>query len=219
MNTATVAFALRNLVDLPAETMSLYLADSSGAGLKPRKGSNIPPERRITFLVAHNMHRFLSSHHLDGISGRYTSMLHHRICEIDIHGKWISSPSLFEFLQRTTLVPEIEALFGLKLLELNPGLIDDLLIFTRHVPDFLRLRPRWLNPHAHQARKRLIQYVKRWHEYAQNHLDFADVSDEDPDWEPLWGSRLMRVRQQYEHKTGAMNADARACEDVSLIWA
>ncbi|TGJ81618.1 hypothetical protein E0Z10_g7141 [Xylaria hypoxylon] len=218
-NTVTVAFTLRNLVDLPRETVSLYLSDNSGAGLKPRKDSDIPPERRITFLVSHNLHMFLSFRHLDGISKRYSGMLSHRIDSIDVGNEWVSWPNLSDFLQRTTLVPEIEALFGLKLLELTPGFIDDLLIFTRHVPDFLRLRPRWLNLPAHRARKRLIQHVMRWHEYAQTHVDFTEISDEDPDWEPFWGSKLMRVRQEYELKTGAMDSVARACEDVGLIWA
>ncbi|KAI0843823.1 cytochrome P450 [Daldinia vernicosa] len=218
-NTATVAFTLRNLVDLPHETVSLYLDDRSGAGLKPRKDSNVPPKRRITFLVSHNLHKFLSSRYLDGISRRYSTMLHRQINDIHVQSEWVSLPNLFNFLQRTTLVSEIEALFGLKLLELNPRFIDDLLIFTQHVPDFLRLRPWWLNPQAYRARKRLIQYVKQWHAYAQKHVDFADILDEDPDWEPFWGSKLMRVRQQYEHETGAMNSDARACEDVGLIWA
>ncbi|KAK9773002.1 putative Cytochrome P450 [Seiridium cardinale] len=218
-NTATVAFTLRNLVDLPLETVSLYLSDSSGAGLKPRRNSTVQPERRITFLVSHNLHKFLSSRHLDGIGGRYSAMLSHRTALIDVQTDWISLPNLFDFLQRTTLVPEIEALFGLKLLKLNPGLVDDLLIFTWHVPEFLRLKPRWLNSQAHRARKRLIEYVKQWHEYAGKHVDFTEISDEDPDWEPFWGSKLMRVRQQYEHKTAAMNSEARACEDVGLIWA
>lgn len=75
-------------------------------------------------------------------------MLQHRVRALDIQGEWISSTNLPDFLQRTTLVPEIEALFGLKLFELNPGLVDDLLIFTRHVSDFLRLRLRWLTGHA-----------------------------------------------------------------------
>ncbi|POS69547.1 hypothetical protein DHEL01_v212057 [Diaporthe helianthi] len=66
---------------------------------------------------------------------------------------------------------------------------------------------------------RLIKYVKEWHRHAQEHVAFTHVSDEDPDWEPFWGSRLMRVRQRYEHDTNAMNEDARACEDVGLIWA
>ncbi|KAI0594165.1 cytochrome P450 [Biscogniauxia sp. FL1348] len=218
-NIVTVAFTLRNLVDLPQETVTLYLSDKSGAGLKPRKDSNVPPERRITFLVSHNLHTFLSSCYLDGISGRYSTMLRQRVDSIDIQREWVSWPNLFDFLQRTTLIPEIEALFGLKLLELNPSFIDDLLVFTRHVPDFLRLRPWWLNPQAHRARNRLIQYVKRWHEYAQKHVDFTEISDQDLDWEPFWGSKLMRVRQQYEHKTAAMNSEARACEDVGLIWA
>lgn len=204
---------------LPSETVSLYLADDSGPGLKPRKESNTPPEQRITFLVSRNLHKYLSSSHLDGISGRYASMLRRRIGAIDIRGEWTSLPDLFTFLQETTLVPEIEALFGLKVLELNPGFIEDLIVFTQYVPDFLRLRPSWLIPRAHRARKRLIQHVKKWHRHAQEHVEFAHVSDEDPDWEPFWGSRLMRVRQQYEHTTNAMNEDARACEDVGLIWA
>ncbi|KAK8017346.1 hypothetical protein PG993_013672 [Apiospora rasikravindrae] len=218
-NTATVAFTLRNLVNLPRETMSLYLADTSGAGLKPRKDSNIPPERRITFLVTHNLHKFLSSSHLNGISGRYAAMLSRRVDTIDVPNEWTSLPDLFSFLQRTTLAPEIEALFGLTLLERNPGFIDDLLIFARHVPEFLRLRPRWLNLQAHRARDRLTQNVMEWHEYAQTQVGFDNVPNDDPDWEPIWGSKLMRVRQQYERKTGAMDAVARACEDVGLIWA
>ncbi|KAI0440052.1 cytochrome P450 [Xylaria telfairii] len=59
----------------------------------------------------------------------------------------------------------------------------------------------------------------RWHEYSQKHVDFTEISDEDPDWEPFWGSKLMRVRQQYERKTRAMDSVARACEDVGLILA
>ncbi|KAK8110703.1 uncharacterized protein PG998_007160 [Apiospora kogelbergensis] len=218
-NTTTVAFTLRSLVNLPLETVSLYLADNSGAGLKPRKDSNVAPERRITYLVSHHLHKFLSGIHLNGIATRYSSLLSRRMGSIQPQGEWESDPDLFGFLQRTTLAPEIEAMFGVKLLELNPGFIDDILIFAHHVPEFLRLRPKWLILRAHRARQRLIQNVMAWHNYAEQHVGFDDVSEEDPDWDPVWGSRLLRVRQQYERKTGAMDAEARACEDMGLIWA
>ncbi|KAK4694385.1 hypothetical protein P7C71_g3190, partial [Lecanoromycetidae sp. Uapishka_2] len=51
------------------------------------------------------------------------------------------------------------------------------------------------------------------------HSDFSKIGPSDPEWEPFYGSKLIRARQEYSSKMPFMNKDALAAEDLGLIFA
>lgn len=125
------------------------------------------------------------------------------------------SGSIFQIY---TIKPSVETIVGSEFFKLNPNFVDDLLVFQQYIPDFLHLLPSWLMPRAFRVRKRLLQNVKQWHQHAHRHYDCSRLAPEDPNWEPYFGSKLMRARENYSLKTTEMTPDARATEDLGLIF-
>ena len=54
---------------------------------------------------------------------------------------------------------------------------------------------------------------------AHEHSDCSKIGANDPEWEPYFGSKLMRARQEYCRGMKFMNEDALAAEDLGLIFA
>ncbi|KAI1739028.1 cytochrome P450 [Xylaria scruposa] len=201
-NMPVSVWALRHLLNLPRRALQIYEADNSGMNSTPREGSVVAPERRLKFLIAHNLNKFLSSRYLDALNKQYLSLLVRDLHSLPIGDTWINLPDLFVFIQRINFRASIKTLAGLELLNVYPDIIEDLIIFQSYVPDMLYRMPRWLIPRAHQARKRLLGGIKRWHELGA-----------------FFGTKLVKARQIYARKIAEMTPEARAAEDLGLIFA
>ncbi|KXX77543.1 Cholesterol 7-alpha-monooxygenase, partial [Madurella mycetomatis] len=217
-------FILKGLLLSPASALVHYVADNSGMAATPRKGSNIAPVDRIHFHQASAVQKFLSGKHLIYLAERYLATLDRNLDAmfdplLPADGEWAEFPDLFKFLQTHISRAAIETVMGTKILELNPTLVDDFWDFEAKAPKFLRCVPGWLLPTANRARTRLLNTVKDWHSLANQHFDCRKTGPEDPEWEPYFGSKLIRRRQEYSLDTSWMNADARASEDMGLIFA
>ncbi|TRX95879.1 hypothetical protein FHL15_003021 [Xylaria flabelliformis] len=210
-------WALRHLLNLPRQALQVYEADNSGMNSKPREGSVVAPERRLKFLIAHNLNKFLSSRYLKTLNKQYLSLLVRDLDSLPIGDTWIDFPDLFVFIQRISFQASIKTLAGLELFNVYPDIIEDLILFQSYVPDMLYRMPRWLIPRAHRTRKRLLGGIRRWHEYASQQSDIHKVAPDDPDWEPLFGTKLIKARQIYARKIAEMTPEARAAEDLGLI--
>ncbi|KAI8954547.1 cytochrome P450 [Xylaria longipes] len=214
-------FSLKYLLNTPPSSISFYDADNSGMATTPARGSTVEHVNRIHFHQARTAQRFLSSQHLLSLSQRYADTLNRNLQGLDKchNGNWVEYNDLYHFLQVQVARAAIETLMGSKILEMNPDLIEDFWRFDTNVPNFLRCFPRWMIPSAYRARERLIANIKQWHAYAHANTDCSKVEDDDPEWEPYFGSKLIRARQSYSVKMKPMNADARASEDLGLLMA
>ncbi|KAI1451393.1 cytochrome P450 [Annulohypoxylon moriforme] len=215
---STTTFALRNLFNLPEEAINFYWADDSGMSQTPRKGSNISPENRINFLITQSLKKFMSANHLQTLKERYMDIILRDLDKLDINSEWTTLPDLYTFLQNFTVGANIEALAGSKVLEIYPQLTEDLLIFQSHIPDYFSPLPRWFFPGAYKARRRILEGIKRWHEYANKHSDCSKTGPDDPEWEPYFGTKLIRTRQSYALQLKQFTPEARASEDLGLIF-
>lgn len=216
------AFVLQHLLGLPSHIMPFYQADDTGMATTIRKGSAITRQHdRIQFLQNHNALKYFSSQNLQSLSRRFESVLRRDLgARYDIGEAWRTFPDLYHFLQDLVGRSAIEALMGTKLLEMSPTLVEDFWIFEANSPKFLKLYPRLLNRKGYQARERLVSAVKQWHAFAHDSQPdlYAKTAPDDPDWEPVFGSKFLKVRQQYELQMPALDADARAREDVGLMF-
>ncbi|KAI0545637.1 cytochrome P450 [Xylaria curta] len=218
-NKSVTLFALQHLLKLPKTTVNFYWADDSGMGKIPRKNSVTSPENRINFLISHNIKRYLSSTHLTALNGRYMAVLAQEMSSHGSTNEWITYPDLHAFIQQITIRASLEALIGSKIFEIYPNFVEDLMTFLSDVPKFFGLLPSLRIPRAYQARRRLLEGIKRWHCIALQNSNCDDVEPEKPEWEPYFGSKLLRIRQQYSLKLEDMTADARAAEDLGLVFA
>ncbi|RYP83964.1 hypothetical protein DL769_001270 [Monosporascus sp. CRB-8-3] len=216
-----VVFSLKYLLNSPSSVIPFYKADNSGMATTPCKGSTVEHVNRIHFHQARTAQKFLSSQHLLYISEKYLATLERNLNSLHQTGtgEWAEYPDLYQFLQVQVVRASIATLMGTKILELNPTLIDDFWKFDTNVPLLMRGFPRWLIPGVYRARDRLHTSIKKWHAHAHAHSDCSKIQQGDPEWEPYFGSKLIRARQNYSLKMKPMNADARAAEDVGLLMA
>lgn len=218
-NLPVTTWAMRHLTGVPEIAVQLFQADDSGVMAIPRKGSQVAPERRLKFLAGQTLRKFLAADHLVALNENYLRFLIRGFDSFEVSDQWVSSPDLYALIQRISIRPSIQALVGSKIFEIYPGLIEDLILFQSRTPQFFRCIPLWLIPRARDARRRLIEGIKRWHSYAFEHSDINETGPDDPDWEPFFGTKMIKTRQQYSLKVKEMTPDAIAAEDLGLLFA
>ena len=220
MNTkAAVLLALENLFGTPANVIPFYAADDSGVNSTPLPGSRVRPEHRITYFQTRAAHKHLSGPGLVQMTELFLNVLRRRIHASHIESEWVDLPDLYQFLQHEVFSAAVEALCGTHLLSQSPTFVEDFWEFVSSVPTLFKGFPRWMSPKPYRIRDRLLDAIKRWHKLAHERSDCTKIDANDPEWEPYFGSKLMRARQEYSRSMEFMNADALAAEDLGLIFA
>lgn len=212
--------SLKWLLASPSDVIPFYEADDSGMAASPRKGSQVRQEDRINFHQHASAHKYLSGQSLLALSDQYTKTLSRNLERLNPkNGDWITYPDLYAFLQEHVSSAAIESLMGSEILRLNPDIVQDLWTFDANVPKFLKHLPEWMIPGAYKSRRKLLSSIKKWHAHAHQNSDCNKIGPQDPEWEPYFGSKLIRARQAYSLKMKPMSADARASEDMGLMFA
>lgn len=206
-----------NTFGVPQKFKQFFAADDSGLNREPRPGSKVKAENRVDYLMHTFITRFLSGPSLKPLAERFSEILSKRLARLEISQEWSYLPDLYAFMQEHIFHASVEAMFGSLIFEENPDFCDDFWKFEAKVPELAKGYPRFLSLEAHKARDKCIASVKKWQtlldEKRKSH-DVASVSD----YDPLLGSRLVQERHSAFAKMVPMEADARASEDLALIW-
>ncbi|KAH8767429.1 cytochrome P450 [Diaporthe sp. PMI_573] len=217
-NKSVTVFVLDYLLGASKKIISFYKADNSGMAAKAHAESKVKQEDRVFYFQIRTAHKYLSGQHLHSLNDRFLATLDRDLEAKGIGQEWIEYPDLYKFLQATVTRSSIETIFGRALLELNPTFIEDFWQFEASAPQFLHGMPRCLIPKAYSARDRLIKAFMKIHAYANSRSDCSKTGTEDAEWEPIFGSKLIRTRQEHMLKMGPMDDEARACEDLGLMF-
>ncbi|KAK5630928.1 hypothetical protein RRF57_006643 [Xylaria bambusicola] len=203
-NKPVTIHVLDHLLGASKKILSFYEADDSGMAAKARAGSKLTNIFRANIFVL-------------SMSALWPLLIV-ILKAPDIGNDWVEYPDLYKFLQLLVTHSSIETVFGTKLLELNPTFVEDFWEFETSAPQFLHAMPRWLIPSAFRVREKLIKSFVKWHAYAHSHYTISETSPDESDWEPNFGSRLIRMRQDGLLKMEIMDAEARASEDLGLMF-
>ncbi|KAI4194054.1 MAG: hypothetical protein LQ350_008000 [Teloschistes chrysophthalmus] len=106
---------------------------------------------------------------------------------------------------------------GPALLQQNPNFERGFWKLDSDIFYFFKAYPWWLVPRASNNRAKLLNGVKRWHDYARS--NFTESCIEWDGHDPYYGSPLMRSRQEYLAKIDFLDEDALASQDLGLLWA
>lgn len=133
---------------------------------------------------------------------------------------------LYGWLQGIMFKASTTSFFGERLFAEYPDLARD---FWDFEPLFLGLLfgvPRWVNSKPHVAQENILRGLTAWIEAndadptmgggGKGAAPEPDVPDRD--WEPRWGSRLVRARQQFFQQLG-LSARGRASMELGLMFA
>ena len=211
---------VKNILGMPDHIIPLYSGDNSGQLLKPMPGSHVRPENRIRFLHTKATHQHLTGVNGTRLGARFMKVLDRNISnDISIGNEWVELSDLWPFIQNLVFSAATETMCGSFLLSLNPTLTKDFWAFDQKVPLLMKGLPRWLVPGAYNRRDKVLSSIKRWHAFANEHSDVSKTGPNDPEWDPYFGTKLVKARQKFLQEIEIMDADGRASEDLGLLFA
>ncbi|KAI9690876.1 MAG: hypothetical protein M1822_008495 [Bathelium mastoideum] len=212
-----ICMSLDKFFRTPARALETYLKDDSGVKRAPHPASNVAPEDRIHRQNYITIREYMSGKTLKRLAARFQVLLAKLMFQQNIDDDWTQNEDLYEFIQNLVSTATIEVLCGPTLLTLNPNWVRDFWEFDSSVSSFLKGYPRWLAPKAWKIRQKVLDGLKAWRTFARNHF-VEDMIDETGD-DPLYGTRLMRTREEYQLKMSGSSQDSLVSEDLGLIWA
>ncbi|KAH7322480.1 cytochrome P450 [Stachybotrys elegans] len=118
-------------------------------------------------------------------------------------GEWIDI-NFYHTMRRLMSECSTQALFGTKLGELNPDLIEAFWDVEAVTLSLAWGLPRFMIPDRYAKRDRLRVMTKKQVDYAWEHFDW-DGPDAKADWDPLWGSAWSRESAVWMRDHGFSN--------------
>ncbi|KAJ8124069.1 hypothetical protein ONZ43_g124 [Nemania bipapillata] len=86
------------------------------------------------------------------------------------------------------------------------------------MPQFTPGFPRFMLPAQHRFRDSIAEQLKSWYRYAREHFD-PSMIEADGDGDPIWGSAMIRNRQEHLLNADEHDDDVLAHLDLGLAWA
>lgn len=199
----------------------VYYNDNTGVGVKPVPGSNtIPPEHRIFRLVYQSVHEGLSGTRLEDTERRLVANFAAQISHADVGQEgWTAVPDLHgSLIRKMCFVATTTSWFGSRIFDAAPDLEPDFWRFESHLPCLFKEVPQWLSPASYRARAKMQDNMRRWHELAHAEYDITKGTDDPRNWEPTFGSRLLRNRHAF-FRNMPLSKETNAADDLGLLWA
>ncbi|KAL2194105.1 cytochrome P450 [Corynascus similis CBS 632.67] len=217
-----ILLAMRDQLGMLPADVAVFERDGSGDSAKPLDGwEHMDPARRVFYNQHRDLNAMLNGAALDGIMARfavnYTTYLRATPL-VGGEGQWTKLPDLYAFLQDAMFHAACRSLLGEHLFELCPDLSRDFWEFDRHMLTYLRRTPRWMAPRAYAARDRVLASLRKWSEHARQTLPYDYPSLREVEYEPVWGSRLMRARAEMFDSAG-FSLDGSVRMDLGFVWA
>ncbi|TGO45475.1 hypothetical protein BOTNAR_0663g00030 [Botryotinia narcissicola] len=187
---------------------------------KPLPGSNTLPADQRYHHISHKAYTDnLTGVRLAEVVTRFLTNLGTELDRIDIGtNKWLELPDLYSFVQNAVFNANTLALCGSHKFEINPTFTEDFWNFDSQVGGPLKGIPRFFIPGAYRIRDKMVKSILKWHKSAEAHVDHDDKELDKKSWEPYYGSRLFRDRARHLSKINGFGDQARAANDLGLIW-
>ena len=135
------------------------------------------------------------------------------------NANWKEVGRLNIWLRNRLFRASTSAFMGSRITELCPKLCDKFFEFDRHLWTLFFRRPKMFNSKAHRAREIVLHDLMQWQEQMQRECGGNPESPRsEVAWEPIYGSRANRARQQYYAARG-ITLRSRAGMDLGFLFA
>jgi hypothetical protein len=127
--------------------------------------------------------------------------------EIDVH----------EFVKEAWSSATVVTIFGTHLLQFWPRAYDWVWEFDESVLQLLFGLPRFVILKAYALREESLLKFQEWeHDALQAYAD-GRVKEKDPERDPYWGLRFLRLKAKYTQDAG-LSATSRAAFQMAFLW-
>lgn len=153
--------------------------------------SNLDPKKSLTTERIHaNM--LLSTAAVNTLTDKFVEVFQARLSGVDTGGNGVQI-NLYEWVREQAFHASMVSLGGTKLLEMYPDISGEFWAWNEGLVGMLFGTPRFFARAAYSARDTLLDKLEQW--LAAGYA--ASTYDNDPDWEPNFGARVMRKRHEY----------------------
>lgn len=178
-----------------------FAADDTGFASLPRKNCNgsTAPESRI-WHAWHKMNddNLVNPRAVAALSASFQEYFADELSILPNHD-W-ETVRVSEFLKRHMSVAATRAVFGTRILEVNPGFIDAFWAFEPFGESLSFGIPSFLNRRAVSARERFRCMCRDWYALADQGFDWDVFKPDDLEWEPVFGSQVSRSMARWGKK-------------------
>jgi hypothetical protein len=218
---AQTVITLHNAFGSPESSREANSRDNTGVLSQPLPGSDsIADHNRLFYIMHKTSNDNLTGSGLSELATRFTVNLEAEIATLEIsYDKWTNIPDFYSLVQQIVFNASTKALFGPYFFNLNPKVTTEFWEFDNHMPNLFKNLPRFLIPKAFRARDKILASIKKWHTFANKNCDLNDEKQQNVEWEPFFGSKLIRDRQRSFRGIDGYDADAMAAQDLALLWA
>lgn len=210
--------AVGTMFGMPKKAREFIASDDSGLSHRPHPESTRVGHHRIDFLTHVSLGKFIQGPGLKPLSTRFAQNALELFSRFDLSREWVEMPDLFTLVQKIIFQASVPAMFGKHLLGRNPSFFDDFCNFDVGVPNLAKRLPRWIIPSAYNARDKCLETIKRHHCFLKQ-----ECGDLKPDgnvlgYSDVYGAEIIRYRHDMWSKMEAMDSNAKAAEDLGMIW-
>jgi hypothetical protein len=212
---------MRHIFDMPESDVQLLQQDGSGIGKDPAPGfEHIPSHQRFFQQIYLASKDLLQGAELNAMTDLFLAKYTAQLTQDDRIGtdEWTEIPDFYLYLRDILFRSSAEALCGEGLFEAVPNFCEDFWAFDVALHSIFKGIPRWLNPKAWACRDKAVQNVGKWLQWADERFDWSNEEQVNASWEPIYGARVMRKRQQIFRNCGQSKRGDWS-NDLGMIWA
>lgn len=172
----------------------------------------------------HNLHQMTPQYLTGKPLDKLTNLFVETLCE-DIDARFPPNDpksydwetlDLCEFVKTTWAHASITSLFGTNIYRIWPEIQKWLWDFDEHFPSLMTKMPRFVLPQAWALRDEGWEKCAQWEREARA-AEATGEFGEDPEWDPYWGMKFVRLRAHYIKDSG-MSDKVRAGNQMVFIW-
>ncbi|KAI0455439.1 Pfs, NACHT and ankyrin domain protein [Xylaria acuta] len=211
-------YSNNNILGCSKESSKVYRADNSGPFPQPHPKSSVLPHNRVDSITHALAFRGFTGPGMQPATRRFARDVPFRLAAQGISTEWKEVPDFAQFFKESIGPSSIQCIFGPTLLRLHPTFVDDIFKFDKIMPQFTPGFPKFMLPEQHRFRDSIAEKLKSWYKYAREHFD-PSMIEADGDGDPIWGSAMIRNRQEHLLKADKHDDDVLAHLDLGLAWA
>ncbi|KEF56519.1 uncharacterized protein A1O9_06706 [Exophiala aquamarina CBS 119918] len=170
-------------------------------------------DRKLS-MEALNHEYLLSQAAVSALTSKFTECFNASLQAAELDSEW-TTVDLLSWLKTKMFDASTTAVLGTKILEMNPDLVEQYWHYDAgFLPRFYGL-PKWLKPEAYRGMEEMIARTEGWVKHV---LDQCDQNPpEEPEWEPMFGAKLVRARHRFYEREG-VTLRGKAAFDLGLLF-
>jgi len=176
--------------------------------------ANATEKDRKSSMEALNHEYLLSQAAVNALTGKFTECFNASLQAAEVDREW-TTVDLLSWLKIKMFNSSTTAVFGIKILEMNPDLVEQYWHYDAgFLPRFYGL-PKWLKPEAYSGMEEMMTRTEKWVKHILEQC--GQSPPEEPEWEPKFGAKIVRARHRFYEREG-ITLRGKAAFDMGLLF-